>query len=633
MGVMNKNFPFYDSLSFKIIGGVVFILCSGMGLLSYFLYNFHKSQLLETLQVSITNMSNIVADGLKHAMLENRLDKIQNMVLDISKGEGVERVMLLNKKGIIKVAHDPKLINTIIPIEDAVCQICHQLPRQARGTTVIFRTKEGEQVFRNVTPIANTTPCYPCHNPKDKLNGVMIMDFSMTKINSQLAGNMRQIFIWTLIMAILLILVIRLLINRLIIRKLGAFLKVAPLIGKGQLDHSIQIKGKDEMAQVAQCFNQMLNDLKHSLSMKEAAQQKEYLENIIDSMDDSIMVVDQGYRIVTANRAFLTKTKLSKEEVMGQFCYMVLHQSATPCNGIGSCQMEKVFREGGLQKTIYSYQEETVGERWVEVYFSPLRNQQGEIIQVIEVMRDITERKQLEAHLIHSERLASLGMLASGISHEIKNPLASITTALEGMQRRIKQHTKLEAEDFTKYQRYLDLIQKDAQRCKAIVDKLLLLSSKTKSYTDLIDINQALEETISLLEPEISQRNITISKDLTPGLPLLRGHESEMRQVFLNIILNGVQAIEKDGLLKIATSRENDGIKIVFTDTGCGIEKQDLKRIFEPFFTTKPMGTGTGLGLFISQNIIRQHKGQIFAESQPGKGTTFTLLLPVNPDS
>jgi len=628
---MGRGLPFYESLSFKIIVGVLFILFLGMGSLSFLLYNFHKNQLLETLQVSITNMSHMVANGLKHAMLENRMDKIQDMIRDISQEEGVERVMLLNKKGVIKVAHDPRLINVTIPIDDAACQICHRLPRQARGTTVIFQTAEGEQVFRNVTPIANTSSCYPCHDPKDKLNGVMIIDFSMAKINGQLVANMKQMFIWSLIMTLLLIGVIWLLIDRLVIKKLGAFLRVAPLIGKGQLDHSIQIRGRDEMAQVASCFNQMLDDLKHSLTIKEAAQQKEYLENVIDSMDDSIMVVDRDYRIVTANRAFLNKAKLSKEEVIGQPYHFVLHHSTVPGNGLDRGLLEKVFNGAGLQKTIYSYLDDEGQECWMEVYLSPLRNQKEEVIQVIEVMRDITERKQLEAQLIHSERLASLGMLASGISHEIKNPLASITTALEGMQRRIKQHTSLGPEDFAKYQRYLDLIQKDAERCKAIVDKLLLLSSKSKPYADLIDINHALEDTISLLEPEISQRNITVYREFALDLPLFRGHESELRQVFLNIILNGIQAVDKDGWLRISTCKEGDQLKITFKDNGCGIEKQDLKRIFEPFFTTKPMGGGTGLGLFISQNIIRRHRGQIMAESQPGKGTTFTILLPINP--
>ena len=628
---MRKTYPFYKGLSFKIIMGVVCILFAGMGLLSYSLYNFHRHQLIETLRVSITNMSNMVADGLKHAMLENRRDKILDIIHDISQGEGVERVMLLDKKGIIKVAPDSRLIDTIIPIQDTTCQICHQMPEQERGTTVVFRTEKGTQVFRNVTPIANTSQCHSCHDPKDKLNGVMIMDFSMARINSQLAANMKQIFVWALIITLLIIIVIGFLMNKLIIRKLGEFLKVAPLIGNGQLEHSINVKGQDEMGRVAQCFNQMLEDLKHSLSIKEAAQQKDYLESIIDSMDDSILVVDRGYRIVTANRAFLTKTGQGKEAIIGQLCHQVSRQSSTPCNGLAICQIEKVFKEGELKKSIYSYNNGDGEERWVEAYFSPLRNQQGEVIQVIEVMRDITERKQLEAHLIHSERLASLGMLASGISHEIKNPLASITTALEGMQRRIKQYSTLEPEDFTKYQRYLDLIQKDAERCKAIVDKLLLLSSKAKPYPDLININQTLEDTISLLEPEISQRNITVDKALAPDLSLLRGHESEIRQVFLNIILNGIQAIENGGLLRIITRANKDRVTITFSDTGHGIEKQDLKKIFAPFFTKKGVGKGTGLGLFISHNIVRKHQGDILVESKPGEGATFMVILPINP--
>ena len=134
-----------------------------------------------------------------------------------------------------------------------------------------------------------------------------------------------------------------------------------------------------------------------------------------------------------------------------------------------------------------------------------------------------------------------------------------------------------------------------------------------------------------MLEPEISQRNITVDKALAPDLSLLRGHESEIRQVFLNIILNGIQAIENGGLLRIITRANKDRVTITFSDTGHGIEKQDLKKIFEPFFTKKGVGKGTGLGLFISHNIVRKHQGDILVESKPGEGATFMVILPINP--
>jgi two-component system NtrC family sensor kinase len=159
-----------------------------------------------------------------------------------------------------------------------------------------------------------------------------------------------------------------------------------------------------------------------------------------------------------------------------------------------------------------------------------------------------------------------------------------------------------------------------------------MLSRKTKPDLVNVDINSIISETISLLEHEASENDIQIVEELALDLPIIMADESEMRQVFLNIILNGIQAIGEQGTIKIQTQWNDSQVRITINDSGCGIPKEELKRIFEPFFTRKPVGEGTGLGLFICHTIVKKHMGEISVKSQLGQGTTFEIILPVNQD-
>ncbi|MFQ5870165.1 MAG: PAS domain-containing sensor histidine kinase, partial [Candidatus Zixiibacteriota bacterium] len=593
---------------------------------------YHRTQMIDSLKVSTTNLSKLVQKGLEYPMSENRLDVIREMVDSLSKEEGVKGVLIFDKRGTIKIASRRELEGRVVDLKEPTCQICHQLTPKSRSTTVIFETGDGSKVFRNVNPIANSPPCFRCHSPRDKTNGVLIMDFSMDRINRQLASNIRDMFVFSALMVVIMILVVALILNRMVIRKLKKFLRYTEVIGKGKLDEEVKIGGRDEMAQLANHFNTMTASLRRSI--KEAERHKKYLENMINSIDDEIMVVDRDFKVVTVNNTFLSSTNQTKEEVIGQPCYVVSRNLSGPCaDELRDCPVQKAFETGSLQKTIYTTRTgKDDEERVIETNFSPLWDEEEEVFQVIEVMRDITERRKMEEQLSHSDRLASLGLLASGISHEVRNPLATIVTGLYGLRRRLKKWPHLEAQDLKVFPKYLDLLQKEADRCKLTVDKLLMLSRKAKSDFGKVDINNTMSETISLLEHEASENDIQIIKELPSDLPFIMADESEMRQVFLNMILNGIQAIGEQGTIKIKTQREDAQVRISISDSGCGIPKEDLQRIFEPFFTKKPVGEGTGLGLFICHTIVKKHRGEITVKSQLGQGTTFEILLPISQD-
>ena len=237
--------------------------------------------------------------------------------------------------------------------------------------------------------------------------------------------------------------------------------------------------------------------------------------------------------------------------------------------------------------------------------------------------RDERLKEFTRSKIMESERLAIIGQLAAGVAHELNNPLQGIVTY---------SHLLLETmpnEEWSKGN--LEKIVTQANRCRDIVRGLLDFSRQRKPNKTLYDVNKVLRECVSLLENQALFHNIQIKEALDPKLPMTVIDPSQIERVFMNIIINAAEAMDGKGLLALTTRLDpvEHFIDVKFTDTGPGITKENLERIFSPFFTTKDAGHGVGLGLAISYGIVREHKGTILVESEVGKGTTFTVRIPV----
>lgn len=240
--------------------------------------------------------------------------------------------------------------------------------------------------------------------------------------------------------------------------------------------------------------------------------------------------------------------------------------------------------------------------------------------KVDERTKELTE---MQAHLIQSEKLASLGKLAAGIAHEINNPLGGVL---------IYSHLLLEDTNRNNpHYKNLKKIVKETSRCKDIVKGLLEFARPKEPERSSIAPNDIIEKSLSFFKTQALFQNIKIKKKYSSDLPKITADKDQLYQVFINILLNAAEAMAGNGTLTLSSESDKEGkyIHILFTDTGPGITEEDEKRLFEPFFTTKEVGKGTGLGLAISYSIIRKHKGTIAVSSQAGKGTTFTVSLPI----
>ncbi len=233
------------------------------------------------------------------------------------------------------------------------------------------------------------------------------------------------------------------------------------------------------------------------------------------------------------------------------------------------------------------------------------------------------ELKSTQEALVQSEKMAAFGQLGAGIAHEVKNPLAGILG--------LTQLCLLEAEKATTQFENLALIEKETKRCKTIIENLLKFSRQEKMSFDRIEINRVAEDALAIVNHQMGIHHVKLHKKLAPDLPLVWGNANQIQQVFLNLMINAQQSMEGNpGKVMLTTDSLDSGkIQIRVIDTGPGIAAESQAKIFEPFYTTKTSDKGTGLGLSVSYGIVKEHKGEIFVNSEPGKGTVFTILLPV----
>jgi len=236
--------------------------------------------------------------------------------------------------------------------------------------------------------------------------------------------------------------------------------------------------------------------------------------------------------------------------------------------------------------------------------------------------------KENEEQLIQAEKLTSLGQMAASIAHELNNPLAGVLVYTKLLSKKVAGDTFMKEEALG----YLSKMESEVSRSSRIIRNLLDFARQTEPMLRLVDINQLLEQALSLVGHQAQLQNIEIIRELSPSLTKVMADFDQLQQVFTNLTLNAIQAMPDGGRLTLRTSVVDSEISVDVQDTGCGIPKENLSKLFTPFFTTKEKGKGVGLGLAVVHGIIERHKGRVKVQSEVGKGTTFSVYLAVHND-
>jgi PAS domain S-box-containing protein len=354
------------------------------------------------------------------------------------------------------------------------------------------------------------------------------------------------------------------------------------------------------------------------LVAKVSRSQKEW-QDTFDSITDMISIHDKDFNVIRANKAFSGFLGLSPREVINKKCFHLMHHGAL--SPIAGCPHQRTLREK-MPVTEEVFDEKTRKTFRIATY--PYYSPAGEIIGSIHIARDITGEKEREMGLIMTERLASLGQMASGIAHEINNPLESVMICAEMLLMKVAQ----DKFDHAQFEKYLKIIDEEVLRCRDITSSMLTFSRQTAADKQDIDIHLLLDKAIDLVGYQGRLRNVQVIKRYGEQLRV-RGNEGELRQVFLVLVINALDAMVNKGTLTVETGAQESGIWVRISDTGPGIPPENIQKIFQPFYTTKIDTGGTGLGLSIAHRIIANHQGTIGISSEPGQGAAFTITLPV----
>ncbi|MGA1826428.1 MAG: ATP-binding protein [bacterium] len=420
-------------------------------------------------------------------------------------------------------------------------------------------------------------------------------------------------------------------------------LKATERISAGDLSHKAQVTSTDEIGALAISFNKMTDDLRTYEGQLIHA--KEYIDNIIKSMIDTLIVVDPDGTIRTVNQAACKLLNYESEDnLVGKPIEKIFAKDPLFHHGN---EMKRLISEGSIRNYDTVYQTSDNIEIPMNLSASVMRDKKGILLGTVCVARDMREIQKLiadlrraykelqsaQAQLIQSSRLASMGVLAAGVAHEINNPM-NIIINYAGL-------LEDELESGTEHANYVKAILKEGQRIIEIVQSLLAFARNDRQDRAPCRIIDVINASITFMEAYLANDGIRVQTlyDET-NLPIIKAKSDQLKQVFINFILNARDALnEKYPLphpnkiitIKVGKGKRNEKeyLWIFFQDNGIGIQKEDIDKIFDPFFTTKRAGKGTGLGLSISYGIIADHKGDITVESERGEKTTFIINLPI----
>jgi two-component system NtrC family sensor kinase len=351
----------------------------------------------------------------------------------------------------------------------------------------------------------------------------------------------------------------------------------------------------------------------------ELVRSRNTLRSLFDNIPDSTYIIDSKYRMIAINLARANRASVDPRSVIGTLCYKSLFNRDQPCS---NCLVGETFFDKRItHRTERVWENVESPQEWnVSVY--PIMDESDQVVQVILFEQDLTEKRNMDAILAQSEKMAAVGQLAAGIAHEINNPLTVILANAQLLGRDLKENQDaLEA---------VDLISKAGTRALQVVRNLLNFARKEQFDLKDTDINDTIRHALEMLRHETMERDAEIKFEPSEHLPLIKASQDNLQGVWLNILLNAMDSGgDKKVKIRVATFQSGSDIKVLISDNGVGIPPEYLKRIFDPFFTTKGAGRGTGLGLSICHRVIKQHGGHILVDSIQGQGTTFSISLPI----
>jgi len=611
-------------LSLAITALVTVVLTLGL----YALSEHHFDRMVENGRRAAELQNRILEVALRHQMLEKHPQGalIGTILREVGSQPEVQNVMILDHDGVVRQSSRQDLVGQRVSRDSPACLVCHQKAPAERNRWAVLDLPGGE-VLRSVQPIENRHECHSCHTPEKRLNGILILDVSLAGLQAQLSRDRRWMVAATAALGFLLLVSVGVIVRRLILVRLAKLGETARSIAAGDLTTRAAAGGDDTIAELATDFNNMADAVLGLVS--EVKERESQLANVMNSVDDGLVVIDQAFRIVAANQAFCRRFGTHAEALHGRRCQEAL-DGALHCQACGtSCPSMRCLTSGEVQRATFQLAPRN-GElgRVEEVHSSPVFDENGTVCQVVEIWRDITERVREETRLAGLERLESLGALAAGFSHEVNTPLATTLTCAEAILGRIAgtEHAATPPATWREIRDIAETIRSQVLRCRTITEQFRRFSRGIPLATEPVDLLAVVPSIVSLVTPTAREVGVTIRVENGERVPLVTANTEAVQHVVLNLLVNAIQSFEGRGGTVTLSYRVGADVRLCIRDDGRGIPLAACAHLFEPFRTSRPQGTG--VGLFLSRGIMRRFGGDVcLSHSEPGHGSCFEVLF------
>ncbi len=743
-----------ESLIMKMIlsGGITLLL--SVLLWTSFNVLFFKKNITDNVMSDIAMLSDTILQSLHYAMMLDSKEDIKEVIHNISKQREIKSIRIYNKKGKIVFSNNPSEINTVIDLKTVSCWTCHQYDPVPATMSLTERSRmqtvNGEKTISIMTPIANSQGCAPgpchIHETEERLLGLLDMEVSMEKKSSMIATFERANITIALIVFLATFAALFVYAYNFIFKPIRKLITATKDIGSDKDFVGIELDQADEIGALSDAFNMMGQQVmeKH----RELTEQREEYRELFHNVPCLVSVVDLNFRVIRHNKVY--EEHFGKPD--GRHCYQINKNRDKKCV---KCPVERTFfdlsphmsEESGLSKTGKPI-------HWI-VYTSPIRDHSGKVVAAMEMMIDITPRKELEERLAASEqryhaifdsipgavfvvdaetldilncnepvssiygystdeilgknftelfrederpdyghlvkikkeigpctqvtkynkniyaimrisparfhsnkaliitcsdvtkkleaeqqliqasKMTTLGEMASGVAHELNQPLAILKTISNLLMRKVSRGQVIDPEILHEMAEGVDT---HVDRASKIIEHMREFGRKADIKTMPVQVNDVLKRGFEFFSQQLRVRNIDVVWELDENLPFIMADSNRLEQVVINLLINARDAIEErwaescplsdDKKVFISTYFTNTRVIMEICDTGHGIPEAIQDRLFEPFFTTKDVGKGTGLGLSISYGIVQDYKGAIQSSTREGRGACFTIAFP-----
>ena len=585
------------------------LLASSLVFLVLFLA-LYRTELAAERAVAAEQVNQLLQTSLENAMLKRDLEGLRVIVERLGHQPGIKAVFITNPGGEIRFASDPSLLGGWQPSD----------PNRRTSFSNFVSNAQGDELLRSVNPVENKPQCIECHGPAEEhpVNGVLYVDYDAAPVRQK--ARMTTLL---LMGAGAVIVLLNLaggwwFIRHHVIVPIDRLTFASRALAQGDLSRRADLQGDDELTQLGHAFNKMAGELQERID--ESEHQRAFLQALVDAIPDGVRVISPDYRVLLTNQAYRRQLGLGNADGVGDTCHRVSHASDLPCpSTLITCPVHEIALNNGPIKALHRHHDSAGQVSDVEIYAAPLTAivEGKQETLVVESIRDLS--KQIKYS--HEQKLSELGKLATGVAHEIHNPLASIRLALDSLRRGV---TDVDSEIMD----YLELVDEEVNKCVKFTKRLLRLGMQPSEAPELVEVERVIEDTLGLVRWEAEGLGIAMVTELAPGLRVLAS-DSELRMLMLNLVQNAFHAMPKGGRLQVSSHLAAPWVEIAVRDTGVGIEPERLSSIFDPFYSRRADGAeGTGLGLSIVRTILQNYGGRIEVESEPGRGSVFTVFLP-----